>query len=239
MPPRRATRRRRKPKEPPDSPIRFEEAVREFRKRLPMTDAQYEELDAAAREHAFKVAGVTTADVAQTVFSALDRAIADGSTLEDFKAEAGASLAEAWGGEDSGRVETVFRTNVNSAYNAGRHQVFSAPTVQKSRPYWRFDATMDSRTSDVCEQCDGTVLPADDPFWRKFSPPLHPNCRSYLVALTAEEAGDEGLTDGEPNLDAEPADGFGKRPSGKGIDWKPDPDRFDPLIRPAVAKRIG
>ena len=40
------------------------------------------------------------------------------------------------------------------------------PDIVQIRPYRLFGAVMDSRTSAVCEACDGTVLPVDDPWWR-------------------------------------------------------------------------
>ena len=205
---------------PTDDPDRFEEAVRAFRRRVPMSDAQWDKLTEGEREFAFKVSGVSQADLVNDAYEAIDRAITDGTTLEDFKREVGAQLEAAWGKEDPARLETVFRTNTQTAYNAGRHEVLSHPEVRRARPYLRFDAVMDSRTSDVCDALDGTVRPADDAFWDTHHPPLHFNCRSILTPLSEEEAGDEGV-DEKPH-DVEPDEGFGKPPTVGG-DWQPDP----------------
>jgi SPP1 gp7 family putative phage head morphogenesis protein len=225
------------PADPPADPDRFEEAIRAFRARVPMTDAEFAELEAGEEKKAFRVAGLTQARAVQEVMDALDRAIADGTTLEDFQAEVGGMLAEAWGAEDAPRVETLFRTNVMQAYNDGRAEVFADPEVRKSRPYLRFDAVGDSRTSDICEALDGKVLPADDPFWRTHSPPLHPNCRSILTPLTDEEAADEGVTKGKPDTDgAAPAEGFGKPADND--NWQPDTSGLDPGVRKVLEERI-
>jgi SPP1 gp7 family putative phage head morphogenesis protein len=159
----------------PPSPDRHDEAIRYWRSKVPMTDEEFAALEEEEQRKAFFVAGVTQARPLQEVFVALDDAIANGKTLEDFKAEVGPQLAEAWGGEDPARLETVFRTNVMSAYNGGRHEIFSEPEVREARPYLRFDAVGDSRMSEICEALDGKVLPADDPFWLTHTPPLHHN----------------------------------------------------------------
>jgi hypothetical protein len=98
-------------KQPPP-PDRYAEAIAWFRNRVPMTDEEFAALDVAERQKAFTVAGVTQARPIQEIFNAIDRAIADGTTLDDFKDEVGAQLEDAWGGESPFRVETVFRTNI-------------------------------------------------------------------------------------------------------------------------------
>lgn len=202
-----------------------------------MTDPEFRELSEAELQRAFWVAGVTEASAVQEVFDALDRAIEDGTTLEDFQAEIGETIAEAWAGEDAARLETVFRTNIMSSYNGGRHEMFSDPDVREARPYLRFDAVEDSRTSDICSALDGKVLPADDPFWLKHTPPLHFNCRSVLTPLDPEEAHGEGISHGAPDTGgAVPDDGFGAPPTPE--DSTPDLSGFDPEIASIVRARL-
>lgn len=225
------------PPDPPADPDRFEEAIRAFRARVPIPDDEFAALVDGEEQKSIRIAGLTQARAVQEVINALDRAIADGTTLEDFQADVGGMLAEAWGGEDAPRVETLFRTNVMQAYNDGRAEVFADPEVRKSRPYLRFDAVGDSRMSEICEALDGKVLPADDPFWRTHSPPLHPNCRSILTPLTDEEAADEGITRGKPDVgDAAPAEGFGKTVDND--NWEPDTSGLDPAVRKVLKERI-
>jgi SPP1 gp7 family putative phage head morphogenesis protein len=220
--------RTRPPKAPhPDvgvtaDPGKFREAIKAFGKRVPMPKAEFGLLDQQAREFAFTVAGAAQADLVAEVYEAIGRAIEEGTTLEDFKAEIGDRLAEAWGGENAPRVETIFRTNVQSAYSEGRYSVFSAPAVKDARPYFRYELIDDGTQSDddPCLDCDGVVLPQDDQWWSEHLPPLHPNCRCSFTALSEEEARDEGIDTGGP--DAEAADGFGGLPSSEGSDWEPD-----------------
>ena len=222
---------------PPPDPDRFDEAIRAFRRRVPVTDGEMRQMTAAERERAFWVANVTQARMVQEVMDALDRAVASGTTLEDFQAEVGAALAEAWGGPDAPRVEMVFRTNVMGAYNEGREEVFSDPEVRKARPYWRFDTAGDSRVSEDHEELDGLILPADDPWWRSHRPPLRPNCRCQITAITEAEAIKEGVDNRPANDVAAPADGFGRPASRE--NWEPDLDALDPELRRLVRDRIG
>jgi SPP1 gp7 family putative phage head morphogenesis protein len=222
---------------PSADPDRSEQAIRHFRRRVPMTDPEFRALSEAELERAFWVAGVTEASTVQDVFDAVDRAIEQGTTLEDFKADVGETLAESWGGEDAPRLETVFRTNIMSSYNGGRHEMFSDPAVKAARPYLRFDGVGDSRQSEICEALDGKVLPADDPFWLKHTPPLHFNCRSVLTPLDPEEAHGEGISDGPPDTGgAAPDEGFGRPPTPE--DATPDLSGFDPEIAAATRARI-
>jgi SPP1 gp7 family putative phage head morphogenesis protein len=223
--------------EPSADPDRFEEAIRAHRRRVPITDPAFRALSEAELERAFWVAGVTQGEAVQEIFDAIDRAIEHGTTLEKFKEDVGQRLTEAWGGEDAPRTETVFRTNTMSSYNAGRHEVFSDPAVKEARPYLRFDAVGDSRTSDICEALDGKVLPADDPFWRTHSPPLHHNCRSVLTPLDPDEAREEGITRGAPDTGgADPDDGFGRPPTPESA--TPDLTGFDPSIAAILRDRL-
>lgn len=215
---------------PPADPGQFHEAIKAFRKRVPMTDDEFDELDEQQRERAFTVAGLMQADLVGEVYEAIDDAIEHGETLDDFKARVGDMLSEQWGGEDPPRLEMVFRTNVNSAYNAGRYAVFSAPAVKEARPYFRFEVIDDDRLDDECGDLAGTVLPQDDSFWDDHVPPLHPNCRCSFSAVSAEEAGenDDAIDTEAPDAE-DAAEGFGGRPD-RGDDWQPDLDRFPSAI---------
>ncbi len=129
-----------------DDPVKFEAAIKAFRKKVPMTEDEWSELEADELQFAFTVANVTQLDLVVDVYEAIDRAIENGTTLEDFKAEVGDSLASEWGGDDPNTLETIFRTNVQGAYNGGRHA--AADEMRDTRPYWRMDVVSDSRTSE-------------------------------------------------------------------------------------------
>lgn len=221
----------------PADPDKFSDAVKAFRRRVPVTSDEWDVMTAAEREYAFHVANVTQAHIVQDVFDAIDSAILNGDDFSTFKKAVGPELEAAWGSPNAARVETVFRTNTARAYSEGRQAVMNSEPVKKARPYWRFDAVGDNRTSDVCNARDGIVRPQDDPFWKSATPPLHPNCRSQLVPLTKEEADEEPGRD-KPTPTAPPAAGFGKpleNPTSFEIDW----DKFHPSIRNELERRLG
>jgi len=205
-----------------DDPERFDEAVDEFRKRVPLTEEEYESILEEERVRAFTVAGAAQADLVTQVYEAIDSAIEQGTTFEEFKDQVGDALESAWGGEIPGRLETIFRTNVQTAYSHGRYKIMTSKAVKEARPYWRAEVVDDDRTSDICEELIGVVLPADDPFWDDHIPPLHFNCRTVLSPLSAEEAADEGVAEEEPDTDAD--EGFGGTPDED--DWEPDAEDY-------------
>lgn len=222
----------------PDDPLQFQEAIDRFRARVPMTDEQFEQLQDAEREFAFTVANVAQADLVAQVYEAIASAIEDGTTLDDFKAEVGGALADAWGGDDPAHLENIFRTNVMESYNDGRYDVLTAPATLAARPYWRYEGIDDGRACEICEPCIGVILPADHPWWRTHYPILHYLCRDIVSPLSEDEAKDEGITGSPP--DGPPAlEGFGTPPSGAGDDWEPDTADYPAAIGDELADKLA
>ena len=218
----------------PATPVKFREAIAAWRKRDPMSSDDYDALEEGEADHAWTVAAAAQADLVADVFDAIESAIENGDTLEDFQDTVSDRLAEAWGGPNPARIETIFRTNVNSAYNEGRHAIFSAPKVKEARPYFRFDVIDDDRLDDVCADCGGVILPQDDPWWDEHLPPLHFNCRCSFTALSEDEARDAGGADDEgPDADAD--DGFGDAPNEDGEDWQPDEGDYPAAVGDVLA----
>lgn len=50
-------------------------------------------------------------------------------------------------------------------------------------PYLEYKAVIDSKTSEICKPLDGVILKVDDPFWDKYSPLNHFNCRCTIKKL--------------------------------------------------------
>lgn len=219
-----------------DNPGQFKEAVQQLRKRLPVGDPAFRRLTQQQRERAFWVSGVAQADMVTDVLTGIDRAVREGTTLEDFRKDCLQGLVDSWGGEIPGRVATIFRTNVQTAYSAGRYQQLTDPVVRKARPYWQFRGVPDSRQSEICRVCNNVILPADDPWWSTHQPPLHYNCRSNITALAAREVDTEDLDDPPA---AEAQDGFGAPPTHGVEPWRPDPDRYPPAVRDQLLRRMA
>lgn len=212
--------------------LAFAEAIAYFQGKDIVTPDDWAKLDDKARMRAFSVAGVTKVNVLNDAWKAIDRALAKGTTFEDFKKDIGPALKRSWGGSVAApnwRLETIFRNNTQAAYSAGRYQVTMDPDIVQIRPYRLFDAVMDSRTSAVCEACDGTVLPVDDPWWSGHVPPCHHACRSGFVSLSKRQADKSGVTK-KPTTVAS-SDGFGLPPSL-------DPVSPSSAVAPALAQAL-
>ncbi len=211
-------------------PARFPEAVQAWRARVPVAEDQLEEISGEARERAFTVAGVANLELLADVWRALDAAIARGESFEDFKAKVGDKLAQAWGRDQPWRLQTIFRTNAQVAYGEGRYRMLTDPAVLRRRPFWKFSAVLDGRTSPICRPLQGTVLPASDPWWNDHQPPLHFSCRSTVMALTPDDAESAGIAKTPPDVDAQ--EGFGQ----VGEELRPDLSNFPKPLRDAYEK---
>ncbi len=214
------------------NPEYADDAVREFKRRVPITDDAWDKLDAAERRHAFTIGAVTQAELVSDVFTAIERALADGTTFRDFKKGIGRKLEEAWGRPDANRLELVFDTAVQSSYAAGRWRQMTHPSILLARPLWQLRVILDGRTSDTCKPVAGTTLPFDDPWWQRNTPPRHFRCRSYIDTLPA------GAAPATQRPIVEAQTGFGlPPPDDGGSSWRPSMARIAPRLQPALTRK--
>lgn len=190
---------------------RFEEAIDWFAARTVISAAERRRITARARHRAFWIAGVAQLSVVEDVFSEIRRSIERGEPYESFRARVRQRLTNAWGGDNPHRIETIFRNAVQGSYNAGRFRQMRDPAVLEHRPFWMFDAILDSRTSQICKPLDQTVLAASDPFWENHVPPLHHRCRSSIRSLRESQARRRGISTTPPSAQAQT--GFGRAPT--------------------------
>jgi len=215
------------------NPLKFDAAISAFRDRVPLTRDEWNQLDDEEHDFAFTVSGVSQANLVAQVWDAVDSAVEDGETLEDFKDRVAGMLYDQWGEEDSSRLTTVFRTGVNEAYNDGREAVFRDPEVLADRPIWRYELIEDGALCPLCEECGGIMLPADDPWWDDHRPLIHMCCRCSFTALTLAEAIEEGYESDDDGPDVEADDGFGGE-----RDWDPDGSDYPAEIGAVFSDRM-
>lgn len=89
------------------------------------------------------------------------------------------------------RLNTIYRTNVQTAYSAQRYQQARDNAI--NRPYWQYSAVGDSRTRPSHAMLNGRIYRYDDPFWRTFYPPNGFNCRCSVIALSQRQIDAEKL----------------------------------------------
>ncbi|MDK3025570.1 phage minor head protein [Cupriavidus taiwanensis] len=180
------------------------EAIRYFEAKGYAVGFKWQDVWDAAHAKAFTVAGVMKLDVLQDIRSALAKAIKDGGTLAEFRKDLLPVLErKGWLGKgfvvdgDTGEIEgkrltprrlrTIFETNMQSAYMAGRFAT-QMENVDE-RPYWEYVAVMDSRTRPAHRVLNGRVLRYDDPFWRTFYPPNGYRCRCRVRTRSQADIG--------------------------------------------------
>lgn len=218
----------------------FREALKALRRRVPMTDAAFKALLTASHETAFTIAHATHLEIIAMVWQSLDRAIDQGTDLREWKKDVGPMLKAAWGNavkNPGARLDTIFQNAAHTSYNHGRWEQMNDPDVLALRPFREFKAIRDKRTSDICKECNGTILPADDPWWDGHVPPLHHRCRSKVSSLTKRQALRRPR---KPAPDTPPQQGFGALPKpGRAHIDAPDPKNLPAPLREIYERKLG
>lgn len=169
-------------------------------------------------EHAraFTVANVAKLDVVSDIHASLLEALQQGKTLQQWRNDLVPTLqAKGWWRREgslqqlqaAGRVDantgelakgltparlsTIYRTNMQSAYMAGRYQAMVEQAG--NRPFWQYVAVLDSKTRPGHRALHGRVFRFDDQGWRAFWPPCGYGCRCRVRAFNQRELDRKGL----------------------------------------------
>ena len=100
------------------------------------------------------------------------------------------------------QIETIFRTQSQVAFAAGRWQADQDPDVQEILWGYKYVTVGDNRVRPSHDALEGVTLPKEHEFWRTFFPPNGWSCRCQAIALF------EPRTIVLPPVDAEPDKGF-------------------------------
>jgi SPP1 gp7 family putative phage head morphogenesis protein len=171
---------------PPEQAIKYLEA-----KGVKLT-WNWWEMQREAHARAFTVAKVARLDILQDIRAAVETALKEGRTEQWFRKELEDTLKKKgwWGkrvhvdpvtGEaqlyQAGsvrRLQTIYRTNLQTAYMAGRQKQFDAEADRA--PFVQYLAVRDSRTRPAHAALHGQVFRLDDPAWSLIAPPNGFNC---------------------------------------------------------------
>ncbi|HOX30902.1 MAG TPA: phage minor head protein [Spirochaetales bacterium] len=194
--------------------IPFDEAVEFMRARVPLTKKEWSILEPELRYRAFTVAALSTPDAINRVRTMATKAVEEGVGLSEFWTSASAE-STAGIGTSPWYWETVYRTNVQTSYNAGRVAEFSRAQPE----YIEFVGIEDGRQTEVCAQRSGVILPASHWFWKNNCPPLHFGCRSTLRAVFQEEV--DSIKETNPNWAPTPDSMITRDPAGKSFGANP------------------
>lgn len=175
--------------EPQIGDVPFDEAIAFFRAKLNLPTRTWTDLWQDQHAAAFSVAGAMKADLIQDLRTAVDKAIAQGTTLQDFRRDFAAIVKRngwSYRGSFEWRTRTIFETNLRMAYAAGKWQ--QAQATADEFPYLRYVAVLDDRTRPDHRTWHGTILPVGHPWWRTHYPPNGWGCR-----CTVQQVNDRDL----------------------------------------------
>lgn len=206
-----------------------EQAIAFFRQKVNMPTRAWDDLRHGAHVRAWSVAGVQSDAMLAEIRTAMDRAIAEGRTLDQFRADMQPLLQDlGWADRGPGyvgwRTRTVYETNMRTAYAAGRYAELTDPDVLEARPWWRYRHSGKRDFRPQHKAWDGLVLRHDDEFWQTHFPPNGWGCGCYVQAVrerdreaAVEEGKGKAPKEGPPRFHVDPVTGD-RHPLPAGID---------------------
>jgi hypothetical protein len=185
----------------------IDEAVKELSGKNVVTREVFDQLDAAARQKAFTVAGVESEETLGKIRDVLAEQVETGGDRETFRQEvlqtvgAGTFLSE-------NHLETVFRANIQGALSDGQMRVLSHPFIRGGFPYAAYHAIHDDRVRDTHLALEtlgiaGTnVYRLDDPVFQTFRPPWDFGDRCGWTPMTIRQAAEKGVPEAQSWLES-------------------------------------
>ncbi|MFX9893015.1 phage minor head protein, partial [Acinetobacter baumannii] len=167
-----------------------------------------------AHSKAFTVAKIARMDLLQDIRQSLIAAMEKGQTLEQWKASITPTLQEkGWWGKKTvinpegreqevqlgspRRLRTIYDTNIQSAFAAGRYKAMLAGA--ETRPFWEWRHITISNPRKQHVALNGRLFRFDDPFWNVAYPPSEWGCKCRVIARSAREVEDKEILSGEGN----------------------------------------
>ncbi len=175
--------------------VEFREAIEFFRQKLRLPTRGWTDIWQGAHSRAFVVAGATSDALLADFQAAILKAMEEGRTLADFRADFDRIVAtHGWShrGSAGWRSRVIYQTNLRTAHAAGRWAQIER--LKARRPYLRYVAVMDARTRPLHAAWHGTILHVDDPWWRTHFPPNGWNCRCIVQSLSQRDLDRHGWT---------------------------------------------
>lgn len=166
----------------------FAEQVAAFRLRVGQLTptVKWDDIERAAHDTEFMVAGAQKADLLADLAAAVDKAVAQRTGLEAFRRDFREIIEvrgwHGWTGEgtkkgEAWRTKVIYKTNMRTTYAAGRMAQLAAGNFK----YWvyRHGGSLEPRIQHL--GWDGLILPSDHPFWMTHAPPNGWGCSCRIV----------------------------------------------------------
>lgn len=174
----------------------FDEAVEYFRQKTSMPSAHWTTVMDEAHARAFAVAGATSDDLIADFRAAVEKGIAKGTTLQEFRKDFDQIVAKhGWAhkGNAEWRARIIYQTNLANAFSAGRYAQQTDPAVLAAYPYWEYVHVNCPHPRLWHVAWSGTVLRADDPWWSAHYPPNGWGCHCIVMNLGPRDLKRRGI----------------------------------------------
>ncbi|MGO4380364.1 phage minor head protein [Pseudoduganella sp. RAF19] len=192
----------------------FKEQLDFFKAKLNLPTDRWDDIMHGAHDRAFVVAGAAQADLLNDLRQAVQKAIEQGTGLDEFRKDfrklvqrhgwtgwtgEGSEAGEAW------RMRIIYQTNIATSYAAGRWKQLTNAKLLMVAPYWKYvHSDTVEHPRELHKSWNGLVLPYDHPFWQTHFPPNGWGCQCRVFAVDQreyEKAKAEGRAEAPPGWD--------------------------------------
>lgn len=140
---------------------------------------------AGYRRRATEATSLMLDSLSRAVIERVESVLENGDTLRTF-ASGVRDDTEALGisPASSAYLETVYRTNIQTAYGAGRFRQITDPDVISVRRFVQYRTAGDNRVRENHRALDGVIFESSSGEWHRIAPPCGFNCRCSVVTLS-------------------------------------------------------
>lgn len=159
---------------------------------------------------AWSVARVFRQNLVEQIKGHVDNILTEGITQREFAKQVNDLLRELQAETlTPAHLETVYRTNVNTAYNAGLWREMENPLMAEEFPFFEYFNPDDARSRTTHADMDEVWAPKFHEVWTRWWPPNGYNCRCQIRSISRKEAESRGMFDREPVIpNVQPDPGF-------------------------------
>jgi SPP1 gp7 family putative phage head morphogenesis protein len=128
------------------------------------------------RLRAFTIAHIEDQAILGRVKGTLDRILQEGGTYQDFRTQVLDLVPQTI---SEGHLQTIFQTNLQTAYNAGKY--YEGMDAVAELPYWQYKTVGDDRVRPAHAALADRVWPKTAAVWDVIFPPNGFNCRCTVI----------------------------------------------------------
>lgn len=208
-----------------------QKAIEYWQSKSIVSASEFDTLSDIEKLRAFTASNIEEIRELQKIYDVIDESISKGISLKKAKENilSQVPISEM-------QAETILRTNIFSAYSAGRYSDVQAS--KKTRPYLRYSAVEDERTRPSHLAIHGKIYPVDDPFWSVNFPPNGYNCRCDVISLSERQVQKSGLKVETTPQGKNPfalSKAFSHHPQEL---YKPVLDKYNPILRQKYIENV-